>query len=85
MAQQSQVGKGLLIIEASRWHSDTPHSLRLLWTSDQADAETSTWQYTRQETDIHAPSAIRTRNPSKRATVDPRLSPRGQWDRHSSE
>jgi len=42
MAQQSPVGQGLLIIEDSRSHSDTPHSVGLLWTSDQSDAETST-------------------------------------------
>jgi len=30
MAQQPSVGKGLLIIEASRSHSDTPHSVGLL-------------------------------------------------------
>ena len=41
-AQQPLVGQGLLIIEASRSHSDTPHSVRLLWMSDQPDAETST-------------------------------------------
>ena len=29
-------------IEASRSHSDMPHSVRLLWMSDQPDAETST-------------------------------------------
>jgi len=34
MAQQLLVGQGLLIIEASRPHSDTPHSVGLLWTSD---------------------------------------------------
>ena len=28
-----------------------------------------------------APSGIRTRNPNKRAAVDPRLKPRGNWDR----
>jgi hypothetical protein len=39
-------GQGLLIIEASRSHSDTIHSARLLWTSDQPDAETSTWHNT---------------------------------------
>ena len=33
-----------------------------------------------QETDVRAADGIRTRNPSKRA-VDPRLSPRGHWDR----
>jgi len=33
------------------------------------------------ETDIHAPGGIRTRNPSKRAEADPRLRPRGLWER----
>jgi hypothetical protein len=36
------LGQGLLIIDASRSHSDTPHSVRLLWTSDQPVAETLT-------------------------------------------
>jgi hypothetical protein len=31
---------------------------------------------------IHAPGGIRTRNPSKRTAADPRLRPRGHWDRH---
>jgi hypothetical protein len=67
MARQPVVGQGLLIVEASR-----SHSVGLLWTSDQPDAETSTWQHTQhsQETDIHAPGGIRTRNPSKRAAAD---------------
>jgi hypothetical protein len=34
-----------------------------------------------QETDIHALGGIRTRNPSKRGAADPRLRPRGHWDR----
>jgi hypothetical protein len=42
MARQPLLGLGLLIIEASRSYSDTPHSVGLLWTSDQPDAETST-------------------------------------------
>jgi hypothetical protein len=34
----------------------TPQSVGLLWTSDQPDAETSTWQHKHtQETNIHAP------------------------------
>jgi len=41
MAQQPQVGQGLLIIEASGSHSDTPHSVGLLWTSDRPVAEIS--------------------------------------------
>jgi hypothetical protein len=68
--------------EASRSHSDKPHSTGLLGTSDQPDAETSTdnTQHS-QKTDIHASGGIRTRNPSKRAAADPRLRPRGHWDR----
>jgi hypothetical protein len=42
MAQELLVGQGLLIIEASRSHSDTPQSVGLLWTSDQKVTETST-------------------------------------------
>jgi len=36
------VGQGFLNVEASRSHSDTPHSVGLLWTNEQPDAETST-------------------------------------------
>jgi len=42
MTQQPIVGQGLLIIEDSRSHSDTPQPLRPLWTSDQPDADPST-------------------------------------------
>jgi hypothetical protein len=45
MAQQLLVGWGLLISEASRSLSDTPHSVGPLWTRDQPVAETSTLQY----------------------------------------
>jgi hypothetical protein len=44
MAQQHPAGQGLLLIEASLTLSDTPHSVVLLWTSDQPDADTSTCQ-----------------------------------------
>jgi hypothetical protein len=36
-------GPGLIIIEASWSHSDTSHSVGLLWTSDQPGPQTSTW------------------------------------------
>jgi len=42
MTQKPLVGQGLVIVDASRSHSDTPHSVGLLWTSYQPDAETST-------------------------------------------
>ena len=42
MAQETLVGQGLLIIEASRTLSDTLVSVGLLWTGDKPDAGTST-------------------------------------------
>ena len=60
-------------------HNDTPQSVGLLWTSDQLVAETSTWQHTQhsQQTNVHVPGGIRNHNPSRRATADLRLRPRG--------
>jgi len=51
MAQLPLVIQGLLIIDASRSHSDTPHGVGLLWTSDQSDGETTTGQHTTLTTD----------------------------------
>ena len=48
------VDRGLLIVEASRSPPDAPHSVGLLWTSDQLDAETFSQQHTTQETGIHS-------------------------------
>jgi hypothetical protein len=81
-ALQPPVGQGLLIIQASRSHSDTPHSVVLLWTSDQPVAETSLPDDTQhsQEADIHAPSGVRIRNPIKPTAADPRLRGRSHWD-----
>ena len=65
-----------------RYHLDIPHSVRPLWTSDQLVAQTSTWQHTTLTADRHpCTGKIRTRNPSKRSAADPRLRPRGHWDR----
>jgi hypothetical protein len=41
VAQQPKSGLGRLLLEVSRSHSDTPHSVGLLWTNDQSLAETS--------------------------------------------
>jgi hypothetical protein len=46
MTQQPPVGQRLLIIEDSRSHSDTSHSVGLFRTSGRLVAETSTWQHT---------------------------------------
>jgi len=40
------VGLGFLSIKVLRSHSVTPHSVRLLWTSDWHIAKTSIWQHT---------------------------------------
>jgi hypothetical protein len=57
------VGLGLLC-EVPRSHSDTPHSVGLLWMSGQSNPDTPTWQHT---TDIHAIRGIWTHNPSRPA------------------
>jgi hypothetical protein len=67
------VGQGLLY-DVPRSHSDTPHSVGHLCTSDRPVAETSTRPHTTLTTDRH-PCGIRTHNSSKRAAVDPRLRP----------
>jgi len=48
-----QQGQGLLIGEVSQSHSDTPHSVRLLWTSDQLDAVIYISQHKTQQADIY--------------------------------
>jgi len=42
MAQDPLVGLGFLLVKGSLSHSDIPHSVGLLQTSDQPDAEAST-------------------------------------------
>jgi hypothetical protein len=133
MAQQTLVRQSLLILEASRSHSDAPHSVGIILTIDQPVSEVFTWQHTTlttdrslpdntqhsqqtglyltthnthnrqaftwqhtklttdrplpdntqhsQQTGIDAPEGIRTCNPKKGATADPRLRQRGHWDR----
>jgi hypothetical protein len=70
MAQQPLVAQ-VLIIEALR-----SHSVGLLWTSDQPNAETSTRQHTTVTKDRQTSMP-----PSKRPAADPRLRPRGHRDR----
>jgi hypothetical protein len=79
VAQQPLVGQDVLSIGASRSHSDIPHSLGLLWTSDQLDAETPESNHNRQP--FGPPGEIRTNSPRNLKVADPRLRPRGHWDR----
>ena len=83
MVQQPPVGQNLLNIEASRSQSDTPHPVGFLRTSDQPDAENSTWQHTTLTRDRqHASGGIRNRNPCKRAAAWWHLRPRGHCGRY---
>jgi len=63
IVQQPLVDQDLLIIGVSLSHSDTSHSVGLLWTCDQPDAQTSTWQHTTLagERYLYPPGEIRTR------------------------
>jgi hypothetical protein len=80
MAEQPLVGLGFLIVEVLRSHSDTPHSVGLLWTSDRPVAETSTWQHATFTRDRHHDrSGIRTRNSNKGTAADPHLRLRGHY------
>jgi hypothetical protein len=72
MALQPPMGQVLLIIEASRSYSDTPHSVGLLWTSDQADTETSTLQHTTPTRDRH-PRPLAGFEPTIPASERPRI------------
>jgi hypothetical protein len=74
VVQEPQMGQGFLNVEESR-----PHSIGLLWTSDQRQAENPPWQHTTLTTNIPTPSGVRTPNPSKLVAADPCHGPRSHW------
>jgi hypothetical protein len=86
VAQQPKSGLGRLLLEITRSHSDTPHFVGFLWTSDQPVEQTSTWQYTNthKRKNIHAPGGIRYHDTSNLSAEFPRLKRRGHWDRRVS-
>ena len=71
----TQVGQRILIVEVLRSHSDTLHSVRLLWTRDQPIAETFTWQHTTFTTDKH-PCPHRDSNPQSQQASGRRPKPK---------
>jgi hypothetical protein len=63
------------------------HAVGFLWTSDQPVAEASTYtgqQHITQETNIHALSGTRNRDPSNQVAADLHLKPRGHHRRQST-
>jgi len=76
MAQLSLGVQGLLVIEAYV-HAQKNSSGREINPTQRPLPV----QHTTLTTDIHAVGGIRTHNLSTRAAADPRLRPRGHWDR----
>jgi len=82
-SQQSLIGQGLLFINRSRSHSDTPHSVGLPWRCNHPDAWACTWQHTILTRDGH-PCPKRESNPQSQPSErpqSPHLKSRGHWDR----
>ena len=63
--QRPYSGLARLVVQVSKLHSDTPHSVGFFWTSDQSVAETTDNKQHSQQTDMHVPGGIGTRIPSK--------------------
>jgi hypothetical protein len=80
IAQQPLLVQGLIIMQASLSHSDTLHSVWLLWTSDQSDADTSTWQHTTLTRERYRCNRRDSKQQSRQATAEnPRLIKFGHW------
>ena len=63
-----QWARAFYIIEASQSDTDTPHTVGLLWTSEQPVAETSTRQHTILKTDGHPVSQLDSNPQSQEAS-----------------
>jgi len=79
------VGQELLVIEASRSHSDTPQSVGVLWTGYQPDAGTSASQHTTLKRDRYLwsqvgfePTVIASKQPQTHA-LDGATTGNGIW------
>jgi len=83
--QPPPMGHGHLIYRGFMITHTHTHSIELLWTSDQPDAQTSTWQHTTLTTDNNASGGFRTHNPSQQAAADRRFRPHGQCNRRLFE
>jgi len=77
MARLPLVGQDLLIIEASRSHSNTLNSSGRVISPSRRPVPDN--RQRSEETGIHAPGEIRTRIPRKRTTAESRLRPRASF------
>jgi hypothetical protein len=79
------VGLGFLVVEVLRSHTHThTHTLGRTpldeWSGRRRDRYVTTHNTLQRHTSVPS-GGIRTRTPSRRAAADPRLTPRGHWDR----
>ena len=78
------LGTPLPMVEASRSHSDTPHSVGIPWTSDRPVARTSTRQHTTLTRDRRSCTRRDSNpNPNKRAADNQYCRPRSLWIQHA--
>jgi len=61
--------------------NDTPHSVRLLWTSDQPVTQTSDNTQHSQQTAIRVQAGFEPAFPASEQPQNHNLGPRGHWDR----
>ena len=79
VALRPDFGSWPLLNGVPRSYSDTPHSVGLLWTSDQPDAKISIWHHTTLITEISmSPGGFWIRNPSKLKRLSVRTAPQLQ-------
>jgi len=84
VVQRPLVCQGLPMVEASRSHLDTPHSVGLPWMSDRPFAGTFSRQHTTLIRDRHSCTRRDSNpNPKKRATDNQHCRPRVPWIRHT--
>ena len=74
VARQILIGQDVFFTESSLPHSDTPHSVKLLLTRVQPDAETATLQHT---------TLTRDRHPCPRQNLNPHLEPTERPQTHT--
>jgi hypothetical protein len=80
MALQPPLGQSILIIEVSQPHSDTPHSVGLLWKSRRNLYLTT---HKIHKAWIDSQDGIRNRSPSKETAAEPHLRLRDHWCRRT--
>jgi hypothetical protein len=77
IAQQSLGGQDLLVVEASKWHSDITHLVGLLWTSDQPDTDPCVTAHNNHKKQTSMSPAIY--NPQSQQVSGRTLTPQNAW------